>query len=137
MKTRLNALTKYFGTMHKRLSASLKWQHAFTGERSMIGYLNRLPILLLGSSGRSWILALIRFSRVALKVSSHEGTRGLAILLKTCHTLLVKSKAGRPVLGTQSSLGRRVGSTGRGLPRLIPINHRKAITRGSNSHFIF
>jgi hypothetical protein len=137
MKTRLNALTKYFGTMYKRLEASLKWQHALTSERSMIGYLNRLPILLLGSSGRSWILALIRFSRVALYTRSHEGTKGLAILLKTCHTMLIKSKAGRPIVGTQSSLGRRVGSTGRGLPRLIPSIHRKMILRGDPRVFQF
>jgi hypothetical protein len=137
MKTRLNALTKYFGTMYKRLEASLKWQHALKSERSMIGYLNRLPILLLGSSGRSWILALIRFSRFALKTRSHEGIRGLAILLKTCHTMLIKSKAGRPIKGTQSSLGRRVGSTGRGLPRVIPMNHRKAILRGNDKVFQF
>jgi len=137
MKTRLNALTKYFGTMYKRLHASRNWQHALTGERSMIGYLNRLPILLLGSSGRSWILAIIRFSRIAFKTSSHEGIRGLAILLKTCHTMMIKSKAGRPIVGTQSSLGRRVGSTGRGLPRLIPSVHRKMILRGNNKVFIF
>jgi hypothetical protein len=51
MKTRMNALTKYFSTMYKRLEVSRKWQHALTGG-SMIGYLNRLPILLLGGSGR-------------------------------------------------------------------------------------
>jgi hypothetical protein len=137
MKTRINALSKYFGTMYKRLEASRNWQHALTGERSMIGYLNRLPILLLGSSGRSWILALIRFSRIALKTRSHEGTKGLAILLKTCHTMLVKSKAGRPIKGTQTALGRRVGSTGRGLPRLIPMVHRKMILRGDSRVFVF
>jgi hypothetical protein len=123
--------------MYKRLEASRNWQHALTGERSMIGYLNRLPILLLGSSGRSWILALIRFSRVALKTRSHEGTKGLAILLKTCHTMLIKAKAGRPIIGTQTALGRRVGSTGRGLPRLIPMAHRKMILRGDSRVFIF
>jgi hypothetical protein len=32
MKTRMNALTKYFGTMYKRLEVSRKWQHALTGE---------------------------------------------------------------------------------------------------------
>jgi len=32
--------------MYKRLEVSRKWQHALTGG-SMIGYLNRLPILLL------------------------------------------------------------------------------------------
>jgi hypothetical protein len=137
MKTRLNALTKYFGSMYKRLEASRNWQHALTGERSMIGYLNRLPILLLGSSGRSWILALVRFSRVALRTSSHEGIKGLALLLKTCHTMLIKSKAGSPIIGTQTSLGRRVGTTGRGLPRLIPSVHRKMILRGNNKVFIF
>jgi len=137
MKTRLNALTKYFGTLYKRLEASRNWQHALTGERSMIGYLNRLPILLLGSSGRSWILALITFARFALKTSSHEGIKGLAILLKTCHTMLIKSKAGRPIVGTQTSLGRRVGATGRGLPRLIPSVHRKMILRGDNRVFVF
>jgi len=51
MKTRMNASTKYFSTMYKRLEVSRKWQHALTGE---------------GSSGRSWIfLAIIRFSRIA------------------------------------------------------------------------
>jgi len=61
MKTRMNALTKYFGTMYKRLEVSRRWQHALTGERSMIGYLNRLPILLLGGSGRLMDFRVIRF----------------------------------------------------------------------------
>jgi len=137
MKTRLLALSKYFSTMAKRLGAIRNWQHALTGERSMIGYLNRLPILLLGSSGRSWILGIVRFTRVALNTHSHEGSKGLAILLKTCHTLLIKSKAGRPIHGSQSSLGRRVGVTGRGLPRIIPMVHRKAISRGNSKVFVF
>jgi len=137
MKTRLNALSKYFGTLYKRLEASRNWQHALTGERSMMGYLNRLPILLLGGSGRSWILALIRFSRFVFNTRSHEGIKGVAILLKTCHIMLIKSKAGRPIRGTQPSLGRRVGATGRGLPRMIPSIHRKAILRGNNAVFQF
>lgn len=129
MKTRLNALTKYFGTMYKRLEASRNWQHAFLGERSMIGYLNRLPILLLGSSGRTWILALIRFSRFALKTRKHMGFKGLAITLKVMSTMVIKAIAKRPIDG--NSLGMRVASSGGGLPTLIPSVHRKAIRRGN------
>lgn len=133
MKTRLNALSKYFGTMYKRLECSKNWQHALTGERSMIGYLNRLPIVLLGRSGRSWILGLVSFVRFVLKTKSHMGLRGLSITLKVAHTLLVKAVArGKPVRA-MSDLGHRVATTGRGIPTLIPVIHRKAISRGNKS----
>jgi hypothetical protein len=97
----------------------------------MIGYLNRLPILLLGSSGRTWILALIRFSRFALKTRNHMGFKGLAITLKVMSTMVIKAVAKKPI--DSNSLGMRVASSGGGLPTLIPSVHRKAIRRGNVS----
>jgi hypothetical protein len=133
MKTRLNAYTKYFGILYKRLKVSSDWRRAFKHEKSMIGYLNRLPILLLGKSGRTWILGLLAFARFALRMLRNSGSKGLAIYLKTCHTLLVKSVAGSPIKGVASSLGHRVAVTSGGLPTMIPSVHRKAIRRGDTN----
>lgn len=133
MKSRINALQKFFGIMYKRLHAIKLWQHALTSERAMIGYLNRLAIIVLGSSGTTWILAFVAFARYCFSVKKHQGLKGLAITLKVSHTILVKHCAGAPIKGVASSLGHRVRTSG-GLPFCIPKVHRREITRGSGNY---
>jgi len=117
MKTRLNALVKYFSHLTKRLSVTSDWQRALKSTRGMVGYLNRIPIILLGRSGRAYVLGSLAFAKFVLNTRKHSGLKGLAIVLKVSHTALVKKVAGQPLRGTASSLGHRVGLTRSGLPR--------------------
>jgi len=130
MKTRLNALVKYFSHLTKRLSVTSDWQRALKSTRGMVGYLNRIPIILLGRSGRAYVLGSLAFAKFVLNTRKHSGLKGLAIVLKVSHTALVKKVAGQPLRGTASSLGHRVGLTRSGLPRWFPKGVRKAILRG-------
>lgn len=134
MKTQFNALNKYFSILYKRLAVSSNWRRAFMHERSLIGYLDRLPIILLGKSSRSVILSFVAFSRFALPMVKSSGFKGLALYLKVCNTLLVKAIAGSPVKGVFTSLGHRVSVTRSGIPKCIPRIHRREIL--ANNVFI-
>lgn len=130
MKTRLNALVKYFSALSRRLSVTSNWQRALRSTRGMMGYLNRIPIILLGRSGRTWVLGSLAFARFALTLKSRSGFKGLAIVLKVSHTAVVKAVAGSKLSGTAGSLGHRVGLTRSGLPTWLPKAVRKAILKG-------
>lgn len=130
MKTRLNALVKYFSALSRRLSVTSDWQRALRSTRGMMGYLNRIPIILLGRSGRTWVLGSLAFARFALTLKRHSGLKGLAIVLKISHTAVVKAVAGAKLQGTAGSLGHRVGLTRSGLPSWLPKAVRKAILKG-------
>lgn len=116
--------------MFKRLGVSSNWLRAFGHQKSLMGYLSRLPLVLLGHTGRTWVLGTIAFAKFALKLKSHSGFKGLAITLKVAHTLIVKSVAGQPIKDVASSLGHRVGTDSHGIPRFIPLVHRRLIHRG-------
>lgn len=126
----LKLFNKYMSTLSIKLGTSKNWQTAFKSSRSMVGYLNRLPILLLGRSGRTWIFGILHFAKFALSVRGQQGTKGLAILLKSSHVALMKAAAGDR-LENSWSLGAPVALTGSGYPRLIPSIHRKEIRRGN------
>jgi hypothetical protein len=130
MRNLLNASTKFFKNLALRLGKTNSWQRALVSTRSMMGYLNRVPILLLGRSGRTWVLGSFAFARFALRLKSKSGFKGLAITLKVSHTLLVKKLAGSPIKGVASSLGHRVGITRSGLPRWFPKGVRVQILKG-------
>jgi hypothetical protein len=129
MKTRLNALTKYFVTMSKRLGVNKDWQHALRSERSAMNYFNRVILVLLGKSGRTWILGSLAFARFCINLRRHSGLKGLAIVLKVSATALMKCVAGSPIKNSLA-LGHRVAFTNSGLPKWIPRIHRKYILRG-------
>jgi len=118
MKTRLNALTKYFVTMSKRLGVNKDWQHALRSERSAMNYFNRVIIVLLGKSGRTWILGSLAFARFCINLRKHSGLKGLAIVLKVSATALIKCVAGSP-LKNSLALGHRVAFTNSGLLLVI------------------
>jgi len=130
MKNNLHALDKYFAALSKRLGCTSDWQRAFMGPRGMMGYLNRVPILLLGRTGRTWCLAAFAFAKFALRLRRQSGFKGLAIYLKVSATCLIKAVAGSPIKGVASSLGHRVAVTKSGLPKLIPQVQRKMILAG-------
>lgn len=130
MKTYLRRSTKFFSNLALRLGTLKSWQCAFKSTRSMIGYLNRVPILLLGKSGRTHILGFVAFARFALRLKAISGFKGLAITLKVSHTILVKRLAGAKIKGVASSLGHRVAMTRSGLPKWFPKGIRKAILKG-------
>lgn len=96
----------------------------------MIGYLNRVPIVLLGKSSRTYILAIIAFARVARPMVRNQGFKGFAVYSKACQTLLIKSVAGSPIKSVFEAFKVNVSITRDGLPKLIPKNHRIRIRRG-------
>lgn len=130
MKQQLKAFNKYFAILYKRLDVSDTWRRAFGHEGSMIGYLNRVPIVLLGKSSRTYILAIIAFARFAQPMVRNQGFKGFAVYSKACQTLLIKSVAGSPIKSVFEAFKVNVSITRDGLPKLIPKNHRIRIRRG-------
>jgi len=130
MKTQLNAFSKYFSILAKRLGVVANWHRVFTTRSSAIGYLNRVPIVLLGKSGRTWVLAVISFVKFIVHMRKHRGLKGLALYLKVSHTVFIKAVAGTPIKGVFSALGTCVSVTNSGYPRVIPSAHRIALARG-------
>lgn len=130
MKNNLNAFNRFFGILSKRLGVASSWQRAFQSPRSMMGYLNRVPILLLGRSGRTWVLAIVAFGRIIFDWKRHQGYKGVAISLKVSHVVLMRHFAVNPLKeATMANLGHRVALTRSGLPKWIPRTHRKALLR--------
>jgi len=130
MKTQLNAFTKYFSILAKRLGVSANWHRVFMTRSSAVGYLNRIPIVLLGKSGRTWVLAVVSFVKFIVHMRKHRGFKGLALYLKVSHTVFIKAVAGTPIKGVFSSLGTCVSVTRSGYPKIIPSAHRKALMKG-------
>jgi hypothetical protein len=83
----------------------------------MINYFNRIVIILLGRSNKSYILAIVALGRFVLHTKSKQGLKGLAITLKISNTAIIKCIAGERIKNSYSSLGHCVGLTRSGLPR--------------------
>jgi hypothetical protein len=104
----------------------------------MIKALKEVPLVVAGKRATTWYLALVAFSRRCNQIQAKQGLPGLVKYLKTCKLLLMQSLA----MPSRKLSGQIVGKhaislTGGGLPRLIPIVHRKAIRKGDTMYIQF
>lgn len=100
-------------------------------QNKAIGYLNQVPIILFGRSGRTWILYIVDFARFARKVKRHQGYKGLAIVLKVANVALMRFGGGQPLPNSFALGPVRVSFSGRGLPTFLPRQARKELRRGN------
>lgn len=104
------------------------WQFAVKRESALIGFLIKVSQLLLGKMSRSWVLAILSFSRDCMRLRRLSGTKGLALYLKACSVLLMKYCA-RQELKDLTPLKMRVSRTKSGIPRIVVPNHRERIRK--------
>lgn len=131
MKRTLKEIRKYSHTLVARLGVATNWQRIFMIQSKAIGYLNQVPIVLFGRSGRTWILYIVDFARFARKVKRHQGYKGLAIVLKVANVALMRFGGGQPLPNSFALGPVRVSFSGRGLPTFLPRQARKELRRGN------
>jgi len=131
MKHTLHSIRKYSHTLMHRLGVATNWQRIFMIQNRAIGYLNQVPIVLFGRSGRTWILYIVDFTRFARKVKRHQGYKGLAIVLKVANVALMRFGGGQPLPNSFALGAARVSFSGRGLPAFLPRQARKELRRGN------
>jgi len=116
----------------EQVKRSYSWQFAVKRESALVGFLIKSSRLLLGKMSRSWVLAILSFSRDCIRLRRLSGSKGLALYLKTCSVLLMKYCA-RQELKDLSPLKSRVSRTKSGIPRIVVPYHRECIRKNDRT----
>lgn len=132
MKHTLKSIRKYSRTLSYRLGVATNWQRIFLMQNKAIGYLNQIPIILFGRSGRTWILYIVDFVRFARKVKGHQGYKGLAVILKIANVALMRFGGSDPLINAFALSAHRVSLSRRGIPNFLPRQARKELRRGNS-----
>lgn len=116
--------------LYKRfVTKSMDWSLGVKTETKLVGQALRAIPLVFGHLTAGYVRAVWRFAIVAVKLYKTSGYRGAAIYLKTCYVLL-QHVAGGHVDASPWALGCNVSRTRRGIPRVIPVQHRRLIATG-------
>jgi hypothetical protein len=106
------------------------WQGVGNNPKRLQGVLKRLLVLREGGLTRHWILTVFHYGRFVQHLIKRSGSRGAVIYLKGCHVLLQQVVGGH-LLDDTRKLGPAISRSHSGLPRVIPIYHRKMILEGN------
>lgn len=121
-------LSDGYKSVLRRLEGAYEWQRVVKGTRSAMGYLLRVPYVLLGVNGRSWTLGVLSFAKFVYKLHKRSGSTFTGKYLKTCQILVMKYLAGEKVPNPRMY---KIAIAMRGgLPSMIPKAHRKMIRQG-------
>lgn len=110
-------------------TASAIWQKAVKSFSLLSDRLVRAVPMIVGGQSRSWVKAVFHFSRFVMRIKHCQGSRGLALLLKASSLMIMRSVAGSKLANARDA-GVAVSSNRQGLPRWIPVIHRKRISDG-------
>jgi len=105
------------------------WQRIGNSARLLTGALRRVLVLREGGLTRHWVLTIYHYGAFIVRLRKSSGSRGVVIYLKGCHVLL-NQVAGGQRLDNPRRLGCAISRTRSGLPRVIPILHRRMILSG-------
>ena len=92
--------------------------------------------MMIGGQSRSWVKAVFHFTRLVMRIKHNQGSRGLAIFLKANMLLIQRVLAGDKLVNPRDA-GVATSVTNRGIPRWIPVLHRKLILRGDRTVITF
>lgn len=112
-----------------KLEAHSIWSSAVKSAKRLVGRLVIVAPLLAGSRSLGWVKATFVFVRTVFGIIKDQGYKGAAIRLKSEKLLLEKYLAKDDVRSTQV-LGPAISRTRSGIPRSIPVHHRKRIRSG-------
>jgi hypothetical protein len=105
------------------------WQRAGNRPSLLANCLRRLIALREGGLTRHWVLTAYHFGAYIARQRKTVGVKGVVIYLKGCYVLL-QQVVGNQVLDNPRRLGCAISRSRSGLPRLIPVYHRKMILSG-------
>lgn len=134
----INLYTASIARMQSRLASAVSWHASLKGSKRLVALIMTMMVpLVVGKTSTSWAGAAFCFAKFVRSVVRHQGTRGLVLRLKALQVLLMQAVGeGRRVSGRDLG-GGAISLTGTGLPRVIPVAHRKAIRLGSTVHIQF
>jgi hypothetical protein len=106
--------------------AAFIWQTTLKGGRALGAALLKVLHLRDGGMTSQWCSATMSFAKFVVRLQRQGGWRYVVIYLKACKVLLQQAAGGYRIPRTHD-LGCAVSRTGSGLPRIIPVVHRRAI----------
>jgi len=124
---KLNSFFRIFGVTIQGEGSI--WQTALKDAKRVVGLCLRALPILVGSSKIGYVKACFVFTKRAVSIYRRQGSKGCAKYFKACTLLLMKS-CGGDVLRESMKAGHCVSITRSGLPRIIPVAHRKRIRAG-------
>lgn len=110
--------------------ASAIWQKAVKSFSLLSDRLVRAVPMIVGGQSRSWVKAVFHFTRLVMRIKHDQGSRGLALMLKASSLMIMRSVAGSKLLNSRDA-GLAISANRQGLPRWIPVLHRKLISDGN------
>jgi len=113
-------------------TASAIWQKAVKSFSSLSERLIRAVPMMIGGQTRGWVKAVFHFTRLVMRIKHNQGSKGLAIFLKA-NMLLIQRVLAESKLDNPRDAGVAISVTNRGIPRWIPVLHRKRLLRGDRT----
>jgi len=113
-------------------TASAIWQKAVKSFSSLSDRLIRAVPMMIGGQSRGWVKAVFHFTRLVMRIKHNQGSKGLAIFLKANLLLIQRVLAGSKLANPREA-GVATSVTNRGIPRWIPVLHRKRLLRGDRT----
>lgn len=113
-------------------TASAIWQKAVKSFSSLSERLIRATPMMIGGQSRGWVKAVFHFTRLVIRIKHHQGSRGLALFLKA-NMLLIQRVVSGSKLADPRLAGVATSVTNSGVPRWIPVLHRKRISKGDRT----
>jgi len=92
--------------------------------------------MMIGGQSRGWVKAVFHFTRLVMRIKHNQGSKGLAIFLKANMLLIQRVLAGSK-LDNPRDAGVATSVTRRGIPRWIPVLHRKRLLQGDRTVISF
>ena len=92
--------------------------------------------MMIGGQSRGWVKAVFHFTRLVMKIKHNQGSKGLAIFLKANMLLIQRVLAGSKLTNPRDA-GVATSVTNRGVPRWMPVLHRKRLLRGDRTVVTF
>jgi hypothetical protein len=117
-------------------TASAIWQKAVKSFSSLSERLIRATPLMIGGQSRGWVKAVFHFTRLVIRIKHHQGSRGLALFLKA-NMLIIQRTVSGSKLADPRLAGVATSVTNSGIPRWIPVLHRKRIIQGDRTTITF
>lgn len=106
--------------------AHFVWQTTVKGGRALGAALAKVLHFRDGGMTSRWYNAIMSFAIYVVRLQRRSGWPYVVVYLKACAVLLQQAAGGQKIPNTRD-LKAAVSRTGAGIPRVIPISHRRAI----------
>lgn len=125
----IHAMTiKY--TIASRGMRTNSWHSAVKSGRRWYELCLRAAHIIVGRVSKGYVASVLVFVRHCIKIRRRQGIPGLCKRLKACNVLLMQSLAGEKHFSSQE-LGVAISRCGAGYPRIIPVHHRRELSKGN------